>query len=71
MWGLFRCGESGESQGSCGDGGELQHLTAGVGGFGHRGNLRPIVWIPNFWEKEAKVKAKAKAGPPPAAKDDN
>jgi hypothetical protein len=49
----------------------VQHFAAGVGGFGHRRNLRTMVWISNFWDEETRVKAKAKAGPPPAAKDDN
>jgi hypothetical protein len=48
LGGLLGCGESGEGEGSCGSGGELQHLASGVCGFGHRGNLRTMVWNPNF-----------------------
>jgi ribosomal protein L37E len=53
LWGLFGDGESGEGEAGSercgGGGGELQHLAAGVCGFGHRRNLRTIVWNPNFW----------------------
>jgi hypothetical protein len=58
---LFGCGESGEGEGSRGAGGELQHLAAGVDGFGHRGNLRTIVWIPNYeMRKKGKNEGKAR-----------
>jgi len=47
---LILCGfgEVGKGQGGGCGGGELQHFAAGVGGFGHRGNLRTMVSIPNF-----------------------
>jgi hypothetical protein len=48
LGGLLGCeGEAGAECSGC-SGGELEHLTAGVGGFGHRGNLRTIVWITNY-----------------------
>jgi hypothetical protein len=51
-WLRFGKGEGGEGkaggEGRCGGGGELQHLAAGEGRFVHRGNLRTMVWIPNY-----------------------
>jgi hypothetical protein len=46
--GLRGPGECWKGQsGGCG-GGELQHFAAGEGEFWHRGNLRTLVWIPNY-----------------------
>jgi hypothetical protein len=59
--GLFGGGEFGVGErGGCG-GGELQHLAAGVTEFGHRGNLRTIVWIPNFGMRCGRGKGKNRA----------
>ncbi len=46
--GLRGVGECGKGEGGCCGGGELEHFAAGEDLFGHRGNLRTLVWIPNY-----------------------
>jgi hypothetical protein len=46
--GLRGFGEGGKDEGGGRGGGELEHFAAGEGEIWHRGNLRTMVWIPNY-----------------------